>query len=358
MFFELVSEIGLQRKALSNRKSRNKSLLLGYFCDHCIDGNAFNRLNAAMSSRLGIIDLGTNTFHLLIVDRNGDDVTNLFHESRPARIGLGGINQKIITQEATERALAVLAFFRQQLDAYNVTAENTFAFGTSAIRNAENSGHFCAEILDKTGIVITVIDGNREAEYIYKGVRHGAEIGNAPSLIMDIGGGSVEFIIGNQSQIFWKQSFEIGGQRLMEKFMRNDPLSQADRKNLYNHFEENLIPLHNAVHQYSPEKLIGSSGTFDTLVAIDFHSRINNWPPKSQTDFQLPLEEFYRMYALILSGNHHERMQIPGMIELRVDMIVVAVCLVDYVLKSYGIKHIQISSYALKEGVVAELTSK
>lgn len=311
-----------------------------------------------MSSRLGIIDLGTNTFHLLIVDKNGDSVTNIFHESRPARIGLGGINKKIITDEALQRALNVLKYFREKLDEFQVTQENTFAFGTSAIRNAENQREFCAEILSKTSIAVTVIDGNREAEYIYKGVRHGADIGDSPSLIMDIGGGSVEFIIGNKSQIFWKQSFEIGGQRLMEKFMRNDPLSQGDRKNLYNYFEESLIPLANAVHQYSPEKLVGSSGTFDTLVDIDFHYRFNNWPPKSQTDFQLPLEEFYRTYALILSGNHHQRMQIPGMIELRVDMIVVAVCLVDYVLKSYGIKQIQISSYALKEGVLAELVAR
>jgi exopolyphosphatase/guanosine-5'-triphosphate,3'-diphosphate pyrophosphatase len=98
---------------------------------------------------------------------------------------------------------------------------------------------------------------------------------------MDIGGGSVEFIIGNQSQIFWKQSFEIGGQRFMEKFMRNDPLSQADRRSLYNHFEENLIPLANAVHQYAPEKLVGSSGTFDTLLTSISITAPGDWPPAS-----------------------------------------------------------------------------
>ena len=311
-----------------------------------------------MSLRLGIIDLGTNTFHLLIIDRNGNEVTHIFHESRPARIGLGGINKKIITPEALERALNVLDYFREKLDEFGVNAADTFAFGTSAIRNADNSPEFCAEVLKKTNIKITVIDGNQEAEYIYKGVRHGAKLGSAPALIMDIGGGSVEFIIGNDTQIFWKQSFEIGGQRLMEKFMRNDPLSQADRRNLYNYFEENLIPLHNAVHQYSPEKLVGSSGTFDTLVDIDFHFRTNDWAPKAQTDFSLELEEFYRIYALIVAGDHDQRLAIPGMIELRVDMIVVAVCLIDYVLKSYGIRQIQVSSYALKEGVVAELLSK
>ncbi|GGH54551.1 phosphatase [Dyadobacter endophyticus] len=311
-----------------------------------------------MSSRLGIIDLGTNTFHLLIAEPNGAHFKTVFHESRPARIGLGGINKRIITPEAQDRALAVLSYFREKLDSFEVMPEKTFAFGTSAVRNAENRQAFCSEIFEKTNIEVTIIDGNREAEYIYHGVRHGADIGEGPSLIMDIGGGSVEFIIGNRSQIFWKQSFEIGGQRLMEKFMRNDPLSQADRRSLYNHFDENLIPLANAVHQYAPEKLVGSSGTFDTLVDIDFHHRTGDWPPASETDFNIPLEEFYRAYALILSGNHDERMAIPGMIELRVDMIVVAVCLIDYVLKTHGIGQIQVSKYALKEGVLAELMAR
>jgi exopolyphosphatase/guanosine-5'-triphosphate,3'-diphosphate pyrophosphatase len=308
-----------------------------------------------MSSRLGIIDLGTNTFHLLIVEKNGTNVTTLFHKSQPTQIGLGGINKKIITDEATERALKVLHIFREQLDIFEVLTENTFAFGTSAIRNADNQKVFCETILQETGIEITVIDGDQEAEYIYNGVKAGVKLGQDPSLIMDIGGGSVEFIIGNENQIFWKQSFEIGGQRLMEKFMKNDPLSDSDKKRLYNYFDENLIPLANAVHQYAPVKLVGVSGTFDTLVDMDYQFRTGEWTPKDQTDFPLLIEEFYRAYALILSGNHDERMAIPGMISLRVDMIVVAVCLVDYVLKTYKISEIQVSSYSLREGALAKV---
>ena len=315
----------------------------------------FNEFSSTMSSRLGIIDLGTNTFHLLIVEKNGTEVTTLFHESRPARIGLGGINKRIITDEAIGRALEVLNLFRQKLDEFEVPYENTSAFGTSAIRNAENKEVFCETVLKQTNIPVTVINGDKEAEYIYKGVRFGTKLGTVPSLIMDIGGGSVEFIIGNESQIFWKQSFEIGGQRLMEKFMKNDPLAEGNKKKLYNYLDEQLIPLANAVHQYAPEKLVGSSGTFDTLIDIDFQHRTKQWRPQDQTDFNLPIEEFYRAYSLILAGNHEERMAIPGMIALRVDMIVVAVCLIDYVLRSHGIREIQVSNYALKEGVLASI---
>jgi exopolyphosphatase/guanosine-5'-triphosphate,3'-diphosphate pyrophosphatase len=308
-----------------------------------------------MGERLGIVDLGTNTFHLLIVERTGAGVVTLFQESKPARIGAGGINKGIITPAALGRALDVLRHFREQLEAYSVI--NVKAFGTSAIRNAENRDWFRAEVLAHTGINITVINGDQEAEYIYEGVRSGVDLGMETSLIMDIGGGSVEFIIGNQEQIFWKQSFEIGGQRMMEKFMRQDPMSEGDRKRLYNFFEERLIPLANAVHQYAPVKVVGSSGSFDTLVDIDFQNRENQWSPKHITDFSISTGEFYRTFSLILAANHDQRMAIPGMIELRADMIVVAVCLIDYVLRTYHIKRIQISSFALKEGVLAKLTA-
>jgi exopolyphosphatase/guanosine-5'-triphosphate,3'-diphosphate pyrophosphatase len=314
-----------------------------------------DKLNRRMEDRLGIIDLGTNTFHLLIVEKTPEGMVTLFQESRPARIGVGGINKGIITPDALQRALAVLRYFRVKLDEFSVS--EVAAFGTSAIRNAENQDWFRSEVLEQTGISILVIDGNREAEYIYQGVRSGVNMGMEPSLIMDIGGGSVEFIIGNQQQIFWKQSFEIGGQRLMEKFMNHDPISESDRKRLYNYFEERLIPLANAVHQYAPVRIVGSSGSFDTLVDIDFQNRENRWAPKGITDFSISLEEFYRTFALILRANHAQRMAIPGMIELRADMIVVAVCLIDYILRTYHIEQIQVSSFALKEGVLAELAA-
>ena len=324
-------------------------------------------LTSSMNNRLGIIDLGTNTFHLLIVELPGDTFQNdsstrkpsrtLFRESRAAKIGEGGINQSLITEAATERAFTVLHYFREKLLAYEVPPERTYAFGTSAIRNATNGGEFCQTVQESTGITIQVIDGVREADYIYRGVREALDLGDEPSLVMDIGGGSVEFIMGNRSQIFWKQSFEIGGQRLLEKFMRTDPLSEADRKRLYHYFDEQLIPLANAVHQYAPVGLVGASGSFDTLVAMDHQHRTGAWPDADQTGFEVPLPEFRRSYVELLTKNHAQRMAIPGMITLRVDMIVVAVCLIDYVLQTYHIPRLRVSNYALKEGVLYSMDS-
>jgi len=307
-----------------------------------------------------IIDLGTNTFHLLIVEKTDHSYKTLFRESRPAKIGQAGINQGLITEAGIDRALAVLTYFRQILDQHAVAPEQVAAIGTSAIRVARNQGEFIDRVRQETGIQIQVISGDREAEYIYKGVRAAGVLDTETSLIIDIGGGSVEFILGNQERIFWKQSFEIGGQRLLERFMpgapdRSDPISPASMRRLYDYLQEQLLPLANAVHQYQPTVLVGSSGSFDTLIDMWYMHERGHLPDPDQHAFQLPFDEFYRAFELLISRTHAERMQIPGMIELRVDMIVVGVCLIDYVLKTYAIAQIRTSTYSLKEGVLASL---
>ncbi|NID13222.1 Ppx/GppA phosphatase family protein [Fibrivirga algicola] len=311
-----------------------------------------------------VIDLGTNTFHLMIVQKNADSDRNgayqtLFRESRPAKIGRssaagGGINQRIITDEAMERALGVLTYFRTVLDQHEINPADVAVYGTSAIRVAQNQQAFVDRIRQETGLAIRVISGDEEAGLIYQGVRSsGAIPAGATAMVMDIGGGSVEFIIGNDSRIFWKQSFEIGGQRLMERFMGEaDVISPASVNRMASFFQEQLLPLTNAVHQYQPTVLVGSSGSFDTLVDMYFHEQTGTWPPSEQAAFTLPIADFYHFYQLLIERNHDQRMALPGMIELRVDMIVVAVCLIDFVLRSYGISAMSVSTYALKEGAL------
>ena len=315
-----------------------------------------------------VIDLGTNTFHLLIVEKIPDQpVKTLFRDSRPAKIGrsangTGGIARRIISPDAIDRALTVLLYYRTVLDEYQIAPETVAVYGTSAIRVAQNQGEFIATVRQETGLEIRVISGDEEAALIYAGVRasgvldpvSATEAASAPTaLVMDIGGGSVEFILGNRERVFWKQSFEIGGQRLMERFMAESELiSQPSMARLHSYVQEQLLPLTNAVHQYPPTLLVGSSGSFDTLVAMYFHEETGHWPPADQAAFELPLASFYHYYQLLTTRNRAGRMALPGMIELRVDMIVVAVCLIDFILKSYGLTTLKVSTYALKEGAL------
>lgn len=302
---------------------------------------------------LAVLDLGTNTFQLLIAERTETGFRIHHDESTAAKIGRGGISQGLIAQEAFGRAERALLHLRQRTDRYGIPPETIEAFATSAVRNARNGAEFVEAMRVATDIRIQVIDGDEEAGLIYEGVRLGTELGTEPALIMDIGGGSVEFILGNRERIFWKRSFEIGGQRLMDQFMGTDPISPAAVRQLDGYLAEQLVPLTNAIHQYAPGVLIGSAGSFETLNDLHWMRTRGYLPDPEQASFELPLESFYPSYELLLTRDRAERLALPGMIDLRVDMIVVGACLIAHVVKAYQIPRVQVSTYALKEGVLA-----
>lgn len=306
-----------------------------------------------LKERFAILDLGTNTFHLLVIEVDAGEFVTLHKEKLSVKIGEGGINRKHITAVAAERAMKALHYFKSLMDQHQVS--KMVAIATSAFRNAENGQAFADTIFQETGIPIRIISGDDEAAYIYHGVKMAVNIGTAPALIMDIGGGSVEFIIGNQERIFWKRSFEIGGQRLYEKFHTQDPIHPEAVSALYNYIDTELEELDEAMALHKPEILIGSSGSFDTLSEIHFRKFDGLFDIEKRKESDLPIDAFTEIFADLLIKDHAQRLLIPGMIELRAEMIVVACCIIDHVLKSFRLDQIKVSTYSLKEGFMAEL---
>jgi exopolyphosphatase/guanosine-5'-triphosphate,3'-diphosphate pyrophosphatase len=304
--------------------------------------------------RIGIIDMGTNTFHLLVAEIEKSHFKILLQQRIPTKIGVGGINQGMITEAGMGRAIEALIKFKKETDEMEV--DKILAFGTSALRNAQNGREVISRIATTTGIETQLISGDEEAAYIYQGVNLALHLGKEKSLIMDIGGGSVEFIIGNGEEIFWKRSFEIGAQRLLEKFQKQDPILPSEMDELRLYFQEQLAPLLEGVATHQPKILAGSSGTFDTLSAI--YCIQSGLELKDSPETPLTQEAFENIYKDLITKNRAERMQIPGMIEMRVDMIVVACCLIQFILAQSSFDQIRVSSYSLKEGVLASLIKR
>lgn len=304
--------------------------------------------------KIAIIDMGTNTFHLLLAENGGNGRYEIIFRDRVAvKIGKGGINDGRITEEAANRAVLAMRAFKKIIDQNKIA--NIRAFGTSALRSASNGDEVLARIMANTGIDASIISGELEAEYIYEGVRYGLEMGSEKSLIIDIGGGSVEFIIANKDEVFWKKSLEIGAQRLLEKFHKHDPISSEEIETLDAYFDEKLDPLFEALQAHPTPHLIGASGSFDTLSDIYcFRESIAKGDNDPETP--LTLQAFYSIAEEIVTKNRKQRMEIPGMIEMRVDMIVVSSCLIKHILSRNPFQRIRVSSYSLKEGVLASLT--
>ncbi len=300
-------------------------------------------------SSIAILDLGTNTFQLLIANIIDNKPVLVFEESIAVKLGEGGIEKGYISEAAFDRGLSAIKQFKKSIDQYQVKLVRAAA--TSALRTAGNGAEFLEKIRSETGIVPEIISGEREAELIYQGVRAAINIGDEKCLIIDIGGGSVEFIICNQEEVFWKRSYDIGAARLMEQFHHSDPISEADINKLNYYLESKLSELKTQTKIHKPEILIGSAGafeTFATLIDSQFKASFTN------PEIKIELRDFARVSELILKSSHAERSSNPAIIPVRVDMIVMATLITKYVLNQFAFKAIKLSTYSLKEGLLFE----
>jgi exopolyphosphatase / guanosine-5'-triphosphate,3'-diphosphate pyrophosphatase len=302
-------------------------------------------------STCAVIDLGTNTFNLLIAEYSGSNYSILYKEELPVKLGEGGITKKIIDESSFKRGIEALKKYREIIRTFNT--DNIHAFATSAIRSTQNGQDFVKQVFSETGIIINVIPGDEEAFYIYKGVRLAGMLDSEPSLIMDIGGGSTEFIIANNKNLFWKQSFDLGVSRLIQKFNPSDPVSDSNITMLCDYFDEILVPLFEQIKIFKPLQIIGCSGSFESFESM-IQQEIN--PDKdSEIKNKIELPDFFNLCKILVRSSEAERYHIKGLVEMRIDTIVFAAIFVRHLIEKLSIKKILVSHYALKEGVLSDI---
>lgn len=302
--------------------------------------------------RIAILDLGTNTFNLVIAEKDKSGLpVFIFKKELPVEIGKGGIHKGYITPEATERAIKALHTHRKTIEEYGV--KEFYAFATSAVRDASNSKEFKERMRIETGIDINIVTGEEEAEWIYKGVKHSSVLGDETAIIMDIGGGSTEFIIANKHKIFWKKSYPLGVTRLYEMFYPSDPMSEPKRKGVEKHVTDMLSDMFEAAAKHKPEVLVGSSGSFDSFAQMLISRK--GLKHEAQNGFEYVLEEFEELYNDLIISTLEERLKMEGLLQMRAPMFVYSAILTKLVLDKLSIKRMLLSHYALKEGIAGHL---
>jgi len=298
-----------------------------------------------------ILDFGTNTFNLLIAERKERGFSILLSSKQPVKLGRGGIQANRITPDAIERGFIAIQNHMETIRNYEV--DEIRAFATSAIRNAANGEEFTEEVRRRFGFRTRIIPGDREAELIYKGVRQAVSFRDENDMILDIGGGSIEFIICNKQGIVWKKSFELGMARLLERYTLSDPITSEEVRVLEDYFRQELAPLREVVLKEKPGTLIGASGSFDTFRAIIKHR--HGLESDHKFGREISLRDYSRLHKDLVRSTREERLSMPGMEPVRVEMIVAATIFVSFVIRSCQIKHLYHSEFALKEGVISEL---
>lgn len=307
--------------------------------------------------RVAVIDCGTNTFNLVIVElESKGSYKKLFKTRVPVKLGEGAINQGFIAALSFTRGLEALRLFHHTIRDYFV--DEVLAFATSAIRDASNGPDFIGQAESDFGFRISVIDGHREAELIYLGIRQAVKMSDEVSLVIDIGGGSTEFILADKERILWKESFRVGAARLLEKFTPSDPISSEEVAAIHNYLRKELQPLFDAAKLYPPTELVGSSGAFDSLVEMIHGEMDGEALTDNRTEYEIALSSYTRVADLVKSSTLEQRRGIKGLVPMRVDMIVISCVIVDFVLQSFDPARLRVSTYSLKEGALAEFIAQ
>lgn len=309
-----------------------------------------------MALRVAVLDLGTNTFNLVVAEQNSLESFHILHSSKlPVKLGEGGINHGKITPEAFQRGID--AVVKHNAIIKKLKAERVFAFGTSALRSAEKGKEFIKTIREDTGIEVQLISGDKEAELIYYGVRQTINMSDQKHLILDIGGGSNEFIIADGKKIYWKKSYKLGIARLLDQFKPSDPITQGEINSVISYLSEEIRDLISAVKEFGVRILIGASGSFETFEAMlraeqeDFETE-TALLPKS---VRINPAEFEKLYQKLIKSTTKEREQMKGLEPMRIEMIVLACLFVKFIIGKLGIDTLYQSNFSLKEGVIYQL---
>lgn len=301
--------------------------------------------------KLAVIDCGTNTFNLLIVEVVNNSVSSRVFNTRIAvKLGEGLSTHGRISEAAFNRALDAIDFFSTFISQHN--AAKVIAFGTSAIRDAANGKELTDLIRTQYNININTIDGDQEAQLIYMGVKQAVPLNESVSLIMDIGGGSNEFILANKDQIFWKQSFKMGAARMLDMFAPSNPITANEITAMNAYMDSMLAPLYVQASNFRPLELVGSSGAFDSIVEMIHREMGGEALTENKTGYTIDLSQHFKISELVIRSTLEERRKIRGLVPMRFDMIVISCLMINFVLGKLKLNQMRVSTYSLKEGAV------
>jgi exopolyphosphatase/guanosine-5'-triphosphate,3'-diphosphate pyrophosphatase len=302
--------------------------------------------------RMAALDLGTNSFHLLIADVHPDgSFTALAREKEMLRLGDHVSQEGVIPPPAADQAVATVRRMKMLADAAD--APEVVACATSAIRCAANGDELVDRIERETGVEVDVISGLTEARLIFGAVRASVVLEPAPALCFDLGGGSLEVMVGSAAGLQWATSENLGVARLTTAFVHSDPISKSDRRELREHLREALAPIGQHVGNFSPKMAVGSSGTLEDLARM-VAARRDRRVPVSLNQLTFTRDEFLALHDDILKSKASERRKMDGLEPRRVDLIIAGSTFLATAMEVFDFDEMIVSEWSLREGILLD----
>ncbi|MFB2934751.1 HD domain-containing protein [Aerosakkonemataceae cyanobacterium BLCC-F154] len=321
--------------------------------------NAVNIPSAAGSKNriIAAVDIGTNSIHMVVVQIMPELPAFIIIEREKDTVRLGDRDPDThnLKPEAMERAISTLHRCREVAKTLN--AEQIIAVATSAVREAPNGRDFLKRIEAETGVVVDLISGQEEARRIYLGVLSGMEFNNQPHIIIDIGGGSTELILGDSHEPRSLSSTKVGAVRLSAEFITTDPISNSEFYYLQAYIR---VMLERAVDELKANlkpgefpRLVGTAGTIETLAMINAREKLG-MIPNPLNGYQFSLKDLREMVNRFRKMDNSERATIPGMSDRRSEIILAGALILQEAMTLLGTETITICERSLREGVIVD----
>ncbi len=314
-------------------------------------------MNSDSDRVVAFMDIGTNSIRLLLVRFNRNmSYSILSQQKEVVRLGEDEFADRHLRPEAMRRAALVCRTFTEMARAYGT--EEIIAVATSATREARNQAEFQRMLRREADLQIRTISGHEEARLIYLGVSSGVHIESRPTLFIDIGGGSTELIVGDQSQHLFLDSVQLGAIRLTSMFFmpaETAPVPDDRYALIRRYVESSVVRSVKSIRELSPELAIGSSGTIENLADIAYralHKRAR------QPDDVLTRADLAVVASRLRSATLAERTAIPGMSPDRADIIVAGSAILETLMDELGLDEIRVSDRGLREGLIIDYLSR
>lgn len=294
---------------------------------------------------MAVIDIGTNSTRLLIADVDGHEIDEIHRESRVTRLGRGVDYSGQLSADGIEAVCAAIADYMVLIREEEAGTPKVIA--TSAVRDAENRDAFVAELRERFAINADVIDGDQEANFTYLGTVSGRG-GNENLLVVDIGGGSTEMIIGQGPNPTFHTSLQAGVVRHTERLLTGDPPGSAELEALAKDIGKLVSAALEGVTLPVIDRAIAVAGTPSSLAAIDLE--LEPYDPEAVEGHRLPLRTVQWWLSRLASMPLEERQKVPGLHPDRAQAIVAGVVILIEIMRTFDLLEVEVSEHDILYG--------
>ena len=306
--------------------------------------------------RIGVLDLGSNSFHLLVADASESGrLRRVDQEKRNLRLGDLVARHSLITDAAADEAVTTVRQLRDR--AISSGARFVFGAATSAFRDAPNGRSLLNRIEAETGVHAKLIDGCEEGRLVFEAVQSSMNLPRDPVACLDLGGGSLEVVVGTRSEILWSASLPLGVVRLRAQLMSSEHPTARQRQNLCDHVAQVIAAKASPAFGFHPTQMIGAGGTFRSIARMVAAQR-DSTIPASINGMTIERCELLDVSESLQEMPAETRRQLPGMGRRRAELAPAGLLIVLAAMQEFGHEQITVAEWTLREGMILDAVTK